>query len=90
MAKEKDDVVKKSTEAVKKPNKNEKLSLKTRFVQWFRDLKSELQKVVWPTKKQTLNNTLVALVVIVASAIILWGFDSLAQLGVSSLIKLVG
>lgn len=90
MAKEKDEAVRKSTEAVKKPDKNEKLKFTERVAQWFRDLKSELKKVVWPTKSQIINNTLVALVVIAASAVVLWGFDSLAQVGVKALITLVG
>ncbi|MGI5984758.1 MAG: preprotein translocase subunit SecE [Clostridiales bacterium] len=90
MSKAKENAVKKTTQAVKKPNSNEKMSTSERIAQWFRDLKSELKKVVWPTKKQTANNTFVALVVTFASAIVLWGFDSLAQVGVKTLISLVG
>ncbi|NLH01330.1 MAG: preprotein translocase subunit SecE [Clostridiales bacterium] len=90
MSKAKDNALKKTTEAVKKPNNSEKKSVSERFSQWFRELKSELKKVVWPTKEQTVNNTVVALVVTFASAIVLWGFDSLAKLGVEALISLVG
>ncbi len=36
---------------------------------WFRELKSEFKKVVWPTKKQVLKNTAVVLVVLVAVGI---------------------
>ena len=90
MSRAKEDAVKKTTEAVKKSTGNEKKSAKERFVQWFRDLKSELKKVVWPTKEQTIKNTTVALVVTFASAILLWGFDFVAGRGVDALIKLVG
>ena len=50
-----------STEAVKKVDK--KLPFFKRIGKWFRDMKSELKKVVWPTPKQTANNTAVCLVV---------------------------
>lgn len=92
MSKAKDDAVKKvrkTTEAVKKTEATAKKGFFTRIANWFKDLKAELKKVVWPTAAQTVNNTVVALVVMFASAIVLWGFDTLAQLGVSELIKLV-
>ena len=40
--------------------------------------------------KQTANNTAVCLVVMLASALVLWGFDSLADQGVQLLLKLGG
>lgn len=61
-----------------------------RLLKWFREMKSELKKVVWPTPKQTANNTLVALAVMAVSAVLLWGFDSVASSGVKSLIELIG
>jgi len=61
-----------------------------RVSKWFREMKSELKKVIWPTPKQTLNNTVVSLVVIFASAVVLWGFDSLAQAAVKALISIAG
>lgn len=90
MSKAKEDAVKRTTDAVKKSTGNEKKGAKERFTQWWRDLKSELKKVVWPTKEQTIKNTGVSLALTFASALILWGFDSLADAGVSALIKLVG
>ena len=76
-----------STEAVKKVDK--KLPFFKRIGKWFRDMKSELKKVVWPTPKQFGKNTLVALVVMAAAALVLWGFDSLAKAAVEALITLV-
>jgi len=90
MSKAKEDAVKKTTEAVRKSTGNEKKSTKERLTQWFRDLKGELKKVVWPTRQQTVNNTSIALALTFASAIVLWAFDSLADAGVNALIKLVG
>ena len=37
-----------------------------------------------------MKNTSVALVVTIISAVLLWGFDSLAKLGVQGLLSLVG
>ena len=61
-----------------------------RVQKWFREMKSELKKVVWPTPKQFTKNTAVALVVMFLAAIVLWGFDSLASAAVKALITLVG
>ncbi len=55
--------------APKKPRK------KNRIARWFREMKSELKKVIWPTPKQTANNTAVALAVMVASGIVIWFVD---------------
>lgn len=77
-----------TAEALKKTEG--KLSFGKRVSKWFREMKSELKKVIWPTPKQILNNTLVSLFMMAASAVVLWGFDQLAQMGVKALISLVG
>jgi len=61
-----------------------------RVAAWFRGLRSELRKVTWPTRKQVINNTWVALVVMVVCAIAVWGFDFVAQLIVRTVINLFG
>ena len=61
-----------------------------RVAKWFREMKSELKKVVWPTGKQLFNNTLVSVVVMIVSAIVLWGFDMLASGLVHALINIAG
>ena len=61
-----------------------------RVAKWFREMKSELKKVVWPTGKQLFNNTLVSVVVMIASAIVLWGFDMLASGLAHALINIAG
>ena len=53
-------------------------------------MKSELKKVVWPTRKQVVNNSLVAIVVIVVFAVVVWGFDQIASQAVRALISLGG
>ena len=61
-----------------------------RVAKWFREMKSELKKVVWPTRKDLFNNTLVSVVVMIISAIVLWGFDMLASGLVHALINIAG
>jgi preprotein translocase subunit SecE len=53
-------------------------------------MKSELKKVIWPTRKTLTNNTLVALGMMVISAVLVWGFDELAQMLVRALFTLAG
>ena len=75
--------------AVKKDD-NTKPGFFKRAGKWFREMKSELKKVIWPTAKQLTNNTLVSVVMMVASAIVLWGFDWLANALVKALLTLAG
>lgn len=77
-----------TTAPVKKVDKKDKF--RSRVAKWFRSMKSELKKVIWPTKKQVLKNTAVAVVVMVIAAIAIWGFDSLASAGVNVLLRFVG
>ena len=36
---------------------------------YFKDTKGELKKVVWPSKKQVFNNTIVVIVVVILSSL---------------------
>ena len=55
---------------------------------YFRELKSELKKVVWPTPKQVLKNTLVVAACVLVVGVCIFVFDELANLGISELLKL--
>ncbi len=61
-----------------------------RVGKWFREMKSELKKVIWPTGKTLFNNTAISVGVMLVSAVLLWGFDELAQMLVKALFTLVG
>jgi preprotein translocase subunit SecE len=61
-----------------------------RVARWFREMRSELKKVVWPTRKQLINNTVVSVVVMLISALGVWGFDQIARLLVQGLLGLKG
>lgn len=56
--------------------KNQKKSKKS-FGKFFKDAKSEFKKVVWPSKKSIINNTIVVLVTLIISGLFIWGLDSL-------------
>ncbi|WP_040197833.1 preprotein translocase subunit SecE [Candidatus Soleaferrea massiliensis] len=49
----------------------------------FKDLRGEVKKVVWPTKKQVVNNTIVVLVTMLAVGIVIWLLD----FGMSTLVS---
>ena len=87
MAKEK--AVAPTTNAVKKEDVK-KLGFFKRVKKWFREMRSELKKVIWPTPKDTAKKTGVALVVMAISAVVIWGFDEIAQMIVKAIISLVG
>ena len=42
---------------------------------FFKGIKSELKKVVWPTKNQLINNTVLVILLIAAFSVIILGFD---------------
>ena len=56
---------------------------------WFRGMKSELKKVVWPTWSQVLNNTVVVIVVSVIIAIVIGLIDWLAYEGIKALLSTI-
>lgn len=44
--------------------------------------KIELKKIVWPTKKETMQTTLIVTVVVLFIGILLWMFDGLLMWGI--------
>jgi preprotein translocase subunit SecE len=70
--------------------KKEKKKRKNPITKWFREMRSELKKVVWPTRKQTINNTIVVLVIVAISSAVLWCVDQAGVLIVNTLIQLGG
>ena len=70
----------------KKSDKNAKPGFFARAGKWFRDMKSELKKVQWPTRKQTINNTLIVIACVIVVGIFIGLFDLVAQEGIKFLI----
>ena len=59
--------------------KNAKKSGKPNFFErvgrYFRDTKGEWKRIVWPSKKTVINNTIVVLVIAAIFAVVTGGFD---------------
>ena len=72
---EKTEKIEKSEPTAPKSPAKRKIKGKNRLAKWFREMRSELKKVVWPTPKQIVNNTFVSLTVMAASAIAVWALD---------------
>ena len=61
-----------------------------RVGKWFREMRSELKKVIWPTPQVLAKNTGISVLVMLVSAVVLWGFDELAQMLIRALFTLAG
>lgn len=55
---------------------------------YFRELKSELKKVVWPTPRQVMRNTIIVAACVLFVGVFVWLFDFVAQVGINALIGL--
>ena len=74
----------------KKDDKKSKPGIFQRIGRWFREMKSELKKVVWPSGKQTVNNTVTVIVCVIVVGACIWIFDGLAGAIVRALLALAG
>ena len=54
--------------------------------QWFREMKSELKKVIWPNKKTVMKNTGTVLLCSLLIGVCIWVFDYVLVNGVQLLI----
>ena len=54
---------------------------------YFRELRSELKKVVWPTPKQVAKNALIVVACVVVFGVFIWLFDFVAEFGINALIN---
>ena len=53
---------------------------------YFRELKSELKKVVWATPKQVLKNALIVVGCVLVVGVFIWLFDFVAGIGIGALL----
>ena len=56
--------------------------------QWFRELKSELKKVVWPDRKTVMTNTGTVLLCSLAIGVCIWIFDFVMVTAVQMILSL--
>jgi len=57
-----------------------------RIVKFFKEVKSEMKKVVWPSRKQVVNNTLIVIAVVVIVGVVIAIFDTIFQWGLFELL----
>ncbi len=57
-----------------------------RVRKYFRELRSELKKVVWPTPRQVLKNAAIVVGCVLVVGVCIWVFDFVAQIGIDALI----
>ena len=57
------------------------------IAKFFKDIVSEVKKVVWPSKKQVLNNSAVVLAMCIICGAVLFGVDSIFALLMRLLVK---
>ena len=58
------------------------------IARYFRELRSELKKVVWSTPQQVLKNTLIVVACVLVVGVFIWLFDFVARVGIDALINL--
>ena len=61
-----------------------------RVSKWFREMKSELKKVVWPSAKTLRNNVFVSIGMMLVSAVAIWVFDGVASMLVKGIFTFLG
>ncbi len=56
-----------------------KPSFMARFKRFFRDLKAELKRIIWPSKDKMVHSTAVVLSVILAAVLVIWAVDTIVN-----------
>ena len=56
------------------------------FFVLLKEARTEIRKVVWPTRQETTQTTLIVVAVVLVMALLLWGLDSLLGLLVSLIV----
>ena len=70
---EKKDAVATEKAAKKNPAKQKE---KGKVAKFFREYKSELKKVTWPSKKQVIDNTILTILFVAIVGIFIWLLDT--------------
>ncbi len=58
--------------------------------QWFREMRSELKKVVWPTPEKVAKNTGTVLLYSVIFGAFVWSFDGVSALFIRTILNVFG
>ena len=58
-----------------------------RIANYFKEVKAELKKVVWPSLSRVRQNTIIVLVYVLIVGLVIWGLDLLFGWGISMFIN---
>lgn len=53
------------------------------FINFAKESRSEIRKVVWPTRQETMQTTLVVIIATIIMGLLLWGLDAILLRAVS-------
>ncbi len=67
--------------------KSDKPSIWQKISKFFREYKSELKKISWPTLPEVIRNSLVTIAVVAIVGVFIWGVDTVLTLGREALLK---
>lgn len=71
-----------------KKEKNKKPGVFQRLSRWFREMRSELKKVSWPSAKDVLKNVAIVVVCVLIVGVVIGVFDALVRAVVDALLGL--
>lgn len=71
----------------KKRRKKKEKKKRKKLTTYLKETKYELKQVSWTSRKETLKNTFTVLLVVLISALIVYGMDSLLSFSLKTLIK---
>ncbi len=72
-------------------NVKKKKSIFARIFNWFREVRIEMTKrIIWPSFKQVVNNSVVVIVCVVVVGAFIWLFDWLFFTGITGLTNWLG
>ncbi|HIV86084.1 MAG TPA: preprotein translocase subunit SecE [Candidatus Monoglobus merdigallinarum] len=63
-----------------------KMSFIGKITKYFKEVKSEMKRVVWPTFAKVRQNTLVVIIYVLIVGLVIWGLDALFTWGMSMII----
>ena len=61
--------------------------MNSKVTEFLQQVKAELQKVTWPTRKETYGSTMVVIVLVLMVAVFLWIVDSALSTLIQTLIN---
>ena len=72
-----------------KAHKTQKLNPLARMLRYFGDVRAEMRRVVWPTRPEVVNSSLVVIVTLIVFIAFIFAVDS-ASLGLVTWISQIG